>query len=223
MTPQDAQDLLASHGVEMVGEAVTGPAAAAEAAGRIGYPVAVKLAEADVVHKTEGGLVRIGLEDADQVHGAVTDMERFRGGPATVLVQPMHSGVEIVVGVIREPSLGPLVMVGAGGVATDVWADHVFLLPPFGIGDVDRALRSLRIWPLLDGFRGAPPVDTSGLARLVADVGRLAVDVPEVAELDLNPVMVDVDACSVVDAKLRVAAPGEDALLDGPRQLRRVR
>ncbi len=88
-------------------------------------------------------------------------MERFRGGPATVLVQPMRSGVEIVVGVIREPSLGPLVMVGAGGVATDVWADHVFLLPPFGIGDVDRALRSLRIWPLLDGFRGAQPADTS--------------------------------------------------------------
>ena len=223
VTPQDARELLASHGVAMVGEAVTGPVAAAEVAGRIGYPVAVKLAEADVVHKTEGGLVRIGLEDADQVHRAVTDMERFRGGPATVLVQPMHSGVEMVVGVIREPSLGPLVMVGAGGVATDVWADQVFLLPPFGIGDVDRALRSLRIWPLLDGFRGAPPADTSGLARLVVDVGRLAVDVPEVAELDLNPVLVDAAACSVVDAKLRVAVPGDEALLDAPRQLRRVR
>ena len=92
--------------------------------------------------------------------------------------------------------------------ATDVWADHVFLLPPFGVGDVDHALRSLRVWPLLDGFRGAAPAAGRGLARLVADVGRLAVDVPEVAELDLNPVLVDAAACSVVDAKLRVAGTG---------------
>ena len=81
-------------------------------------------------------------------------------------------------------------MVAAGGVAVDVWDDHAFLLPPLGTADVVRALRSLRVWPLLDGFRGAEPAAVDELARLVADVARLAVDVPELAELDLNPVMV---------------------------------
>ena len=119
----------------------------------------------------------------------------------------------------RDPSLGPLIMVAAGGVAVDVWDDHAFLLPPLGAADVVRALRSLRTWPLLDGFRGAEPAAVDDLARLVADVARLAVDVPELAELDLNPVMVSPTGSAVVDAKLRLAHP-DAALQDLPRQLR---
>ena len=102
----------------------------------------------------------------------------------------MARGVEIALGVVRDPALGPLVMVAAGGVATDVWDDRAFLVPPLSRADASRALRSLRIWPLLEGFRGSAPADVAGLERLVLSVGRLAADVPELAELDLNPVLV---------------------------------
>ena len=81
-------------------------------------------------------------------------------------------------------------MVAAGGTATELWADRVFLLPPVSRGDAARAVRSLRVWPLLDGFRGAPRADVASLEKLLVRLGRLAEDVPQVAELDLNPVLV---------------------------------
>jgi len=221
VAPRDATGLLARYGVRLSGRVARGVDRVLAAADELGYPVAVKVADADVVHKTELRLVRVGLTGADEVRRTVAEFEAVRGGPTEVLVQPMVSGTEIAVGVVRDPGLGPLVMVAAGGVAVDVWKDHAFLMPPFGPDEAVRALRSLRVWPLLDGFRGAEPADTAGLARLVADVGRLAVDVPEVAELDLNPVIVGPDACTVVDAKVRVAAV-RDAWVDQARQLRPV-
>ena len=122
-------------------------------------------------------------------------------------MQPMVSGTEIALGLVRDPSMGPLVMVASGGVATDVWDDRVFLVPPVSPAEAARAIGSLRISRLLAGFRGAPAGDLAGLTGLVTALGRLAVDVPEVAELDLNPVMVSADGCAVVDAKVRLATP----------------
>ena len=124
-------------------------------------------------------------------------------------------------GLVRDPSLGPLVMVAAGGVATDVWDDRAFLLPPISSADAARAVSSLRIAPLLSGFRGAPAGDLTGLEALVVALGRLALDVPEIAELDLNPVVVGPSGCAVIDVKVRLATPvGPDAA--APRQLRPV-
>ena len=95
----------------------------------------------------------------------------------------------------------------------------MFLVPPVTGADAARAVRSLRIWPLLEGFRGAPPADVAALEQILVDLGRLAADVREVAELDLNPVMVGEHGCAVVDVKVRLAAPvGPDP--DAPRQLR---
>ena len=222
LAPIDASHLLSRYGLDLVGRVVRGAEATAIAADQLGYPVALKVADADVVHKTEHKLVRIGLGGPDAVRRVVAEFEAVRPAPTDVLVQPMVGGVEIAVGMVRDPSLGPLVMVAAGGVAVDVWHDHAFLMPPFGPAEATRALRSLRIWPLLDGFRGAEPADTDGLARLVAAVGRLALDVPELAELDLNPVMVSASSCAVVDAKVRLADL-DDVLLNLPRQLRPVR
>ena len=222
VAPAAARDLLGRYRIHLVGRIVRGPDAAAEAAADLGFPVALKVADAEVVHKTEHRLVRTGLLDADEVRSAVSEFAACRPGPTEVLVQPMVTGLEIAIGVVRDPSLGPLVMVAAGGVAVDVWRDHAFLLPPLGPGDAIRALRSLRVWPLLEGFRGAEPADIAALAQLVADVGRLAVDVPELAELDLNPVMVGPEGCTVVDAKVRLVH-ADEAHLDLPRQLRRVR
>ena len=181
----------------------------------------MKVTDSGVVHKTELGLVRTGLRTREQVREAYRDFRAVVGHAPQVLVQPMVSGTEIALGLVRDPSMGPLVMVASGGVATDVWDDRAFLVPPVSSAEATRAIGSLRISRLLAGFRGAPAGDLAGLTELVTALGRLAVDVPELAELDLNPVMVNADGCAVVDAKVRLATPvGPDG--SAPRQLRPV-
>lgn len=219
VAPELARELLAGYGIELIGEVASGSEAAVAVARRLGYPVAIKVADSDIVHKTDRGLVRVGLATDAAVTAAADDFAAELRAPAPVLVQPMARGVEIAIGVVRDPSLGPLVMVAAGGVATDVWDDRIFLLPPVSGADAARALRGLRVWPLLDGFRGEAPADVAALERLVLSVGRLAADVRELVELDLNPVLVSEDGCAVVDVKFRLAAHAGPDPAD-PRQLR---
>jgi acyl-CoA synthetase (NDP forming)/GNAT superfamily N-acetyltransferase len=218
----DAERLLSVYGIESVrGRVVAGAAAAQAAAVELGFPVVVKVADPDVVHKTDRGLVRVGLSGPDDVHAAVVAMEEELGSSRPeVVVQETASGVELAVGVVRDPGFGPLVMVAAGGVAVDVWADRSFLVPPITHQDADAAVRSLRLWPLLDGFRGAPAVDVGALVDLVSAVGRIAQELPQVTELDLNPVLVSAAGAVCVDAKIRVS---NDAIADDagvPRRLR---
>jgi acyl-CoA synthetase (NDP forming)/GNAT superfamily N-acetyltransferase len=221
LTPGEAAALFASYGISLLGETAGSAGEAVQAASRLGFPVAMKVADPDVVHKTDRGLVRIGLRSQAEIRDAYRAFARELGHPTDVLVQPMVSGAEVALGVVRDPALGALVMVAAGGVATDVWDDRAFLVPPIARSDAQRAVRSLRVWPLLDGFRGAPRGDVAGLESMIEALGRLAVDVPEVAELDLNPVLVGPGGCVVVDAKVRLADPvGPDSA--APRQLRPV-
>ena len=221
LSQRAAPAILDQYAISVVGVTARGPDAIVKAASACGYPVVLKVAAADVVHKTERHLVRVGLDDAAAVRQAVAEFRAEMGADVDVLVQPLVSGVELAVGLVRDPGLGPLVMVAAGGIATDIWDDRVFLVPPISATDATRAVHGLRLSPLLEGFRGAPTVDTADLERLIVDVGLLAVDVPEVAELDLNPVIVGPDHCSVVDVKLRLSS--RDPAFDGPRQLRPVR
>lgn len=223
LDPASAAELLGGYGLTPVGRSVRGPEGAGRAARDLGFPVVVKVAEPGVVHKSDRGLVRVGLTSYDEVVAAVREFGGELGQNAVpVLVQPVVTGVELALGVVRDPGFGPLVMVAAGGVATDLLADRVFLLPPLTRGDAGRALRSLRSWPLLDGFRGSPRVDVDALEQLIVSLGALATDVSEVAELDLNPVLVTPHGCSLVDVKVRLAAsPPLDAGI--PRRLRRPR
>ncbi len=217
-----ARPLLAPYGLDPVGEAARGPVGAAAAADRAGYPVAVKVGDPRVVHKTDRGLVRTGLTSAAEVSGVVTAFAQELGARAEsvdVVVQPMARGVEMALGLVRDPTFGPLVMVAAGGTTSDLLDDRVFLLPPLDPGTVARAVRSLRAWPLLDGYRGAPRADVAALERAVTALGALATEVPEVAELDLNPVLVDVDGLHLVDVKVRLdRTPAPDRGV--PRRLR---
>ncbi|WP_196804135.1 acetate--CoA ligase [Marmoricola sp. URHB0036] len=219
---EPAAGLLADSGLQPAGALACGPDAAAALAESVGFPVVIKVADGDVVHRTERGLVRVGLASSDAVAKAVTSFERELGrSNVPVLVQPVASGVEIAVGMVRDPSVGPLVMVGAGGVTTDLLGDRVYLVPPVLPSDVRRALRGLRCWPLLDGFRGSDPVDVDALVEVVVASARLAQEVPLVAELDINPLMVSGSGCALVDVKLRLASPTAPTS-DEPRQLRRT-
>jgi len=215
----DATDLLERYGLSPIGAIATGADAVGAVADSLGFPVAIKVADGDVVHRTDLGLVRVGLDSVDDVGEAVTSFSREMGRTdVPVLVQPIVAGIELAVGVVRDPVFGPLVMVGAGGVNTDVLLDRAYMLPPVHAGDVRRALRGLRCWPLLHGFRGSAPADIDSVVDVVVAVGDLAHDVPEVAEVDLNPVMVTPTGCELVDVKLRL----QSAMLgsDDPRQLR---
>lgn len=217
VSPDQAFPMLRRYGLDPVGSVVAS-ADAPETAAKLGFPVAVKVAAADVVHRTERGLVATALGTRAEVRDAVA---RFAaaGAPGPVLVQPMLRGVELALGLVRDASLGPLVMVAPGGITTDLATDRAFLVPPFGPDEALRALRGLHLWPLLDGFRGASPVATGELAHTLSTIGQLALDVPELAELDLNPVLVSAEGAHLVDVKVRlVVADGSEAA----RQLRPV-
>ena len=216
----DAAALLTPYGLAPDGDIAPDSAAAAKLATRIGFPVAVKVADPEIVHKSDRGLVRVGLRTVAEVRRAVRGFEaELHRSPVPVLVQPMASGVELALGIVRDPGFGPLVMVAAGGVATEVWDDRAFLVPPVSRLDAARVVRSLRIWPLLEGYRGTEPADVEALERLVVSLGQLALDVPEVAELDLNPVVVGPTGAVLVDVKARLA--GSERTDAGiPRRLR---
>ncbi|CAN5534186.1 GNAT family N-acetyltransferase [soil metagenome] len=220
----EAGGVLAPYGIALSGARALSPDEAADVADRVGYPVVVKCADAAVIHKTERGLVRLGLGDRQQVLAAATAIADELGGAGPLLVQPQVTCIEIALCITRDPGLGPLVMVAAGGVATDVWDDRVFLAPPVTAVDAARAVRGLRLWPLLEGFRGTDGYDSEALEALVVAVGRLALEVPEIAELDLNPVVVGHAGCTVVDVALRLSGDrlAEQSALPA-RSLRTVR
>lgn len=207
------EPILSAYGIPMVpSETVNGAVEAREVAERVGYPVVLKAADPDLVHKSDIGAVRLNLADGAAVDEAYVAIARAVAQAAPpVLVQPMASGtVELVAGIVHDRLFGSLVMAGLGGVHTDLLGDRAFRLVPMTDLDAGRMWRSLRSAPLLTGFRGAAPVDTGAVEDLLLRLGLLAEDLPEVAELDLNPVLAGPDGVAVVDAKLRLAPVSEE-------------
>ncbi|MEU8006051.1 GNAT family N-acetyltransferase [Catellatospora sp. NPDC049111] len=204
--PVTVEALLAAYGIATLPARTAGSETdALAAAAAIGYPVVVKSADPAVVHKTDLGAVCLDLRDEAAVAAAYQQVTAATGGGA-VLVQPMHEGgVEVVVGVVLDPMFGPLLMAGLGGVYTDLLDDRAWQLTPVSDRDAAALWRRLRAAPLLTGYRGSAPADTAALEDLLMRVGRLAEDLPEVAEIDLNPVSVDSKGVLVVDAKLRLS------------------
>ena len=216
-----ACELLACYHIPMITTlSATSEEEAQHAAAQLGGRVVLKAEARGVVHKSNAGAVRLDLRTPQEVSEAYRDLAaRFGTGLRRVLVQPMLSGgVEAMAGVVQEPVFGPLVVFGLGGVATDVLGDHSARLTPLTQADADDLISELRAAPLLLGRRGSPPADTAALADLLLRVSRLADDLPEVAELDLNPVIAGPDGACAVDVRVRVVpAEHRDPFL---RQLR---
>ena len=204
----EAVDLVAATGIAAVRSSVVNDAAGAVAAAEAaGYPVALKAASGEIVHKTDVGGVRLGLTSAADVERAFEEVTAALG-PAMggAVVQPMaEPGVETIVGIVQDPSFGPLVMFGLGGVATDLLEDRGFRLVPVTDRDASELVRSVRAAPLLLGYRGAPPTDTAALEDVILRVGRLADEIPEIAEMDLNPVIASPTGAVAVDVKVKLA------------------
>ena len=221
LAPSAQTELLAPYGINLVGRLAAGPDEAEAVASEIGYPVAVKVADPTVLHKSDRGLVRVDVRTGSDVADAVRRFaEELGHDRVDVLVQPVVPGHVVSVGLVHDPQLGPLVRVGGGTAGpSSSWAEGVLLLPPVEATDAARAVRALRIWPQMVGDHGLEEVDLAPLEALVRSVGRLAVDVPHVAALTLEPVVVNAHGIFCVDVKVRIAEPPE---LDTgvPRRLR---
>jgi len=177
-------------------------------AGAAGYPVVIKADVPGLVHKTDAGAVLLDLRTEDSVRAAYRRLADQFGGQLTgVLVQPMITGgTEVIIGVQDDQMFGPLVVFGLGGVATEVLADHAARLAPVTEADADTLINSIRSAPLLHGHRGSPAADLAALRDMLMRVSRLADDLPEVTELDLNPVIAGPDRVVAVDARIKVEA-----------------
>jgi acetyltransferase len=193
----------------VVGGASDLPAAAAA----VGYPVVLKAIGARLVHKSDVGGVAVGLRDAGELAAAAAAMsERLATHgvrPDGYLVQrQVMGGREVIVGVARDPAVGPLVMCGLGGVAVEVWKDVAFRVAPFDRREAEAMVDELRGVRLLGAFRGRRPADRAALAAAIEHLGALAAAHPELAECDINPLLVrdDGEGCVAVDARIRVGA-----------------
>ncbi|MFI1359506.1 acetate--CoA ligase family protein [Streptomyces sp. NPDC020898] len=213
-----AKLLLRAYGIRVPREQlVTSAAAAVRAAGLVGYPVVMKASGGEIAHKTELGLVKIGLTSASQVRDAyreLTDIARYEGVDldGVLVCQMVERGVEMVVGVTHDDLFGPTVTVGLGGVLVEVLRDTAVRVPPFGEEQARDMLTELRGRALLDGVRGRPPADLDALVEVVMRVQRMALELgDELAELDINPLMVlpRGQGAVALDA-LAVCGPGPD-------------
>jgi acetyl-CoA synthetase len=181
--------------------------AAAQAAQRLGFPVVVKAVSANLAHKTEAGGVRLNLQTPQAVQQAVDAMAHLSDA---FLVEQMASGVvaEIIVGITRDAQFGLCLTLGAGGIWVDLLQDAITLLLPVTRGDIQQALQGLKIWPLLQGYRGQPAGDVAALVDAVGAIAAYAQSqAAHLLELDVNPILVQPQGVLAVDALIRLAGP----------------
>jgi len=214
LTDDETAVLLRAYGFPVAASCTaSGAAAAIEAASTLGYPVVVKAVAEGLVHKSDRGAVRVDLRNADEVAAACRDIDRALGGQAHGLqVQRMVTGGhETILGLALDPQFGHLVMFGLGGVYVEVMKDVVFRRAPITDVEARDMVRGIRGYPLLAGARGRVPADEKFLVRSLLRLSRMAIDCPEIEQLDINPLIVGPDGGSsfVVDARVRLipAAP----------------
>jgi acyl-CoA synthetase (NDP forming) len=200
-----ALEMLADYGVPVARTAAaTDIEGVLAAAGRLGYPVALKTAAAS--HKTELGGVTLGLRDENALAAAYGEMSS-RLGPSVTVQEMVGPGVEMALGVINDPQFGPLVMVAAGGVLIETLGDRRLALPPLDETRASKLIDRLDVRPLLDGVRGAPAADVKALARALSRLSLLARDLGDlIGALDVNPVVVGPRGCVAVDALVEQSA-----------------
>ncbi|MDX6249006.1 MAG: hypothetical protein QOF10_2366 [Kribbellaceae bacterium] len=213
LDPAHAEQLMLCAGIPVVPALAATTLAAVLAAGeRIGYPVVLKTAAPGVVHKTDVGGVRVGISGAEELEQAYLEMVTPVGDPHVIVQAMAARGVELVAGLVRDPLFGPVLMTGSGGVLTDLLADRRWRGLPLTDLDAAEMVRSLRCAPLLAGYRGAAPADESAVLDVLHRIAWLAESVPEIAELDVNPLIAAPAGAFAVDVKLRLtpAAPEPD-------------
>ncbi len=211
----ESRELLESYGMVLpVSELAENAGQAADGAARIGFPVAMKVVSQDILHKSDAGGVKLDIADEKAASAAfdeilknalkVTSRERIPG----VIMSPMvPRGQECIAGMIRDPQFGPVIMFGLGGIFVEVLKDVSFRVAPLSEQDIDEMIREIKGYKILTGIRGEEPKDIGAIRDILARLNHIAVDNPEIQEIDLNPVIVHEKGASVVDS--RVILTGE--------------
>jgi acyl-CoA synthetase (NDP forming) len=211
LDPKDLATILCAAGIDLAASEQAAPAEAVATAERLGYPLVAKVIAPALLHKSDVGGVIMGLESADAVAAAIDTLaERMRasGTPfeAVLLQREVRGGIEALVGVTTDPTFGPLVVCGLGGVLVEMLRDVAFRLSPVTEIDAAEMIGKLRAAKLLDGYRGLPPGDRDALIAVITRISAIVEVVPELRELDLNPVKVlrPGEGAIVVDGRMRV-------------------
>jgi acetyl coenzyme A synthetase (ADP forming)-like protein len=214
LTAAEAYELLDCYGIPFANMGVaTTPDEAATIASKLHFPVAVKLDSSSLVHKTDVGGVVLGLNSGSEVKKAfddikakLTNLGRQNEMAGVVVQEMMKGGIETIAGVTQDPSFGPLIMFGSGGVYTELIKDVALRLHPLTDLDAREMITSIKMAKLFEGFRGAPPSDIKALEDLLLRLSAMVEDLPQINELDFNPVMVmpEGEGAWVIDAKVMV-------------------
>jgi len=212
LTEIESKDMLKAAGIPVVETKLARNQKEAVALSKeMGFPVALKIVSPEVVHKSDSGGVKLGLENAAQVEKAYAAImasvkEKVPGARILgVSVQRMaRKGVEVIVGMSKDPQFGPVIMFGLGGVLVELLKDVSFRIVPVAKFDASEMIREIKGFPMLQGFRGAEPADLGALEKLIVKVSEFVEQHPQVKELDLNPVFAYKDGVMAVDARVVV-------------------
>lgn len=216
LTEPEAKSILAAYGMPVVDTRVAADAdEAARIAGEIGFPVALKILSHDIGHKSDVGGVALGLQDAASVSAAATAMRtrvaqrhpgaQLRGYAVQAMAQHADTH-ELSIGVSTDPVFGPVILFGQGGIAAEVTADYAVGLPPLNMVLARDMISRTRVSRLLNGYRNHPAIDVERIARTLVDVSYLITEIPQIVELDINPLLADAQGVLVLDARIRLGA-----------------
>ncbi|MFC2072542.1 acetate--CoA ligase family protein [Chloroflexota bacterium] len=210
LTEIEAKQLIKQAGVSVIeAELATSREAAISMSQRFGFPVVLKIASSDVVHKSDAGGVKLGLKTSKQVGKAYDDIMKaiIKEYPEAkiegVSVQKMaRPGVEVIIGMSKDAQFGPVLMFGLGGILVEIMKDVSFRIVPLAKRDAREMIREIKGYPLLEGYRGQESVDVANLEELILKVSSFVEQHPEVKELDLNPIFAYSDGAVAVDARI---------------------
>ncbi|MES2319201.1 MAG: bifunctional acetate--CoA ligase family protein/GNAT family N-acetyltransferase [Pseudomonadota bacterium] len=221
LSEPEAKSLLAAYGIPVVAtRTAPGVEEAAGAAAEIGFPVAIKILSPDITHKSDVGGVALDLDSLDAVRSAAQRMlkrvaelqpqARIDGFSVQQMVRRPDAH-ELIIGVATDPVFGPVILFGQGGIAVEVMADHAVALPPLNVVLARDMISRTRVARLLAGYRHRPPADMDAIVNILMQVSQMVADLPELAELDINPLLADDKGALVLDARVRVALADKSA------------
>lgn len=210
LTEMESKELLGSLGIRTTQmKLATSEQEAVAHSAEIGYPCVLKVSSPDITHKSDAGGVKVGLADGQQVAAAYQAImascrEKFPDAEIEgVTLQNMAApGLEVIIGMATDAQFGPVLMFGLGGVWVEVLKDVSFKIVPLTRADAANAIREIRAARLLDGFRGSEPVDTGALEDILLRVSEFAANMPQVKEMDLNPIFAYPEGAIAVDARV---------------------
>jgi acetyl coenzyme A synthetase (ADP forming)-like protein len=208
LSASDVTDVLDAFRIPRPASGMANTAAeAVTLAERIGYPVALKAVSSQIVHKTDVGGVQLNLNDASTVTQAFDRMQKALAAPQIMLQEMISGGVELMIGVTTDPLFGPLIAFGLGGIHVEILADVRFRITPLTDRDARSMVHDIRGYRLLEGYRGHAPADVTAIEKVLLRVSRLVEEIPEITDLDLNPIVAlpPGEGCCALDARIRVA------------------